>query len=123
MQTCTRSAFTLVEVMVALFLTLICLASFQAHAVLQIRQLASTRREANASLLARSRAELAYAMPCSPDSAPNYPSFVGLDSVDGTTLHWSIQPAPHINHVEMQSRYTGMYAIRSELFSASGWCQ
>lgn len=124
MQTCIRSAFTLIEVMVSLFLSLICLAAFQAHAVLQIRQLASTRREANASLLARSRAEYAYSIPCPSDSAIDpLPAILGVDSADGTTLRWSIQADPNIKRIEMQSRYTGMYAIRGESFSTSGRCQ
>ena len=99
----------------AIVLLAIAFTSFHAHALLTIRQIADSGREAAAASLVQRRAETTFTTPCSVGA--------GIDSAPAVVSHWSSRTVAPLIHLDIRTTYQSAYALRTESYSTAGVCQ
>ncbi len=110
-----RQGFTLVEVLVAVFITVVALGALVSEAMVTLRRLQDSARESLAARLVRGRAERIRAAPCAASG--------GIDSSGGVDATWSATTDGQTVRLTQIVHYPTAFGDHIETYQTLGACR
>jgi Tfp pilus assembly protein PilV len=107
--------FTVVEVLVSLFLIVLALGALEGEMAVTVRQLSNSARESLATQLVQKRSEWLIASPCATSS--------GNDSSRGVVDTWSATTDGHVVWIDQEAHYSTVFGEHTEAYRTAGVCQ